>query len=195
MMDQLGDEFLMIRNPKEGMYELQKKEGLYLSFGKDNLKVQGSPSYLGVRQQHHGFMARTTLDAAAAVGEKKAGLALIQSNTYHLRLEVCDGMVSAILCKQGVDEVLGKVKAPENQATIFIAVCGLKACLGIACGDDELLIAKDVDIRALSTEVAGGFVGCTVGMYAVDECTESKPETDVNILDAICFRSFSYESL
>ena len=99
------------------------------------------------------------------------------------------------MCQKGEDEVLGSVRVPEKDATIFIAVCGLKACLGIACGKDELWIAKEVDIRALSTEVAGGFVGCTVGMYAVDECTESKPETDVNILDAICFRNFSYESL
>ena len=33
------------------------------------------------------------------------------------------------------------------------------------------------------------------GMYAVDENAEHKQETDVNILDAVCFRSFSYESM
>ena len=53
-----------------------------------------------------------------------------------------------------------------------------------------------VDIRALSTEVAGGFVGCTVGMFAVDETDDAKKgEADVTILDAACFRSFSYESM
>ena len=199
LMDQLGDEFLMIRNPKDGMYDLQKKEGLYLTFGKDNLKVQGSPSYLGVRQQHHFFMARTTLDASGCVGQKKAGLALIQNNEYHLRLEVCDGTVYAIMCKQGKDDILGTAKVVENDVTIFMAVSGLAASLGIAVGKDELLITKDIDIRSLSTEVAGGFVGCTVGMYAVDEsthgCEKKDSEEDVTVLDAVCFRSFSYESM
>lgn len=49
----------------------------------------------------------------------------------------------------------------------------------------EIILAEDVDIRALSTEVAGGFVGCTAGIYAVAEGEEADGYA--------MFKSLSYE--
>ena len=45
---------------------------------------------------------------------------------------------------------------------------------------------RDLDISALSTEVAGGFVGCTVGIFATDGEDREEP-VYAN------FKSFSYE--
>ena len=50
------------------------------------------------------------------------------------------------------------------------------------------ILVRDLDISALSTEVAGGFVGCTIGMYAEDI---EKRETPIRAL----FKSFSYKRL
>ena len=54
-------------------------------------------------------------------------------------------------------------------------------------GSLETLVS-DLDISALSTEVAGGFVGCTIGVYAED--IEERDEK-VKAL----FKSFSYKRL
>jgi len=94
------------------------------------------------------------------------------------------------LCEKGQDNCIGMTKMSDVDVVLFMMVDGLKATLGIEKGEEEIIIAKDIDIRALSTEVAGGFVGCTVGMYAVDESTE-EADSDAKA----CFRGFTYESM
>ncbi|MBQ7955616.1 MAG: glycoside hydrolase family 43 protein [Lachnospiraceae bacterium] len=189
-MKQLGDEFLMLRNPGENMYELKPKEGLKLSFGKWALREEASPSYIGIRQQHHQFMVSSWLSMEGIKGDKKAGITLLQSNEYHLRLEVSENKVEAILCQKGQDNILGMAKYDDADAVLFMAVDGLKATVGVDKGEEEIFIAKDIDIRCLSTEVAGGFVGCTVGMYAVNESPDHADDEA-----AACFRGFTYESI
>lgn len=189
-MKQLGHEFLMLRNPSEDMYELVAKEGLKLTFGKARMTDAASPSYVGIRQQHHHFMISSWLSMEGIKGEKKAGIALLQSDEYQLRLEVSENKAEAIMCEKGQDNSLGMTKLKDVDVVLFMMVDGLKATLGVEKGEEEIIIAKDIDIRALSTEVAGGFVGCTVGMYAVDENAEGAVSAERAV-----FRGFTYESM
>ena len=55
-------------------------------------------------------------------------------------------------------------------------------------GNELRELAKNIDISDLSTEKAGGFVGCTVGIYAED--IESRSDK-VRAL----FKSFSYKRI
>ena len=59
---------------------------------------------------------------------------------------------------------------PELQAgeslKLYLQVEGLQAAVGYSLGGKDVPVADHMDIRSLSTEVAGGFVGCTVGIYA-----------------------------
>ena len=41
------------------------------------------------------------------------------------------------------------------------------------CKGNTACVAKDVDLSFLSTEITGGFTGCTVGMYASANGTAS----------------------
>ena len=41
------------------------------------------------------------------------------------------------------------------------------------CNGKTACVAKDVDLSFLSTEITGGFTGCTVGMYASANGTAS----------------------
>ncbi len=190
---ELGDEFVMLRNPKADMYNLSEK-GLQLSFGCAGLQEQANPSYVGIRQQHHRFMASAWLSMEGIAGENRAGIALLQSNEYHLRLEVSEDKVEAILCEKGEDRSLGMRKFEDTDAILFIVVDGLKATVGVDRGEEEIVIAKDIDIRCLSTEVAGGFVGCTLGMYAVNESTAGVGTDSAEFAGAI-FRNFTYEGV
>ena len=210
-MKRLGDEFLFLRNPGEGMYTLDK-DGLKLSFRSVTLKEKGSPSYIALRQQHHCFRAAASLKTDCLRQGRRAGMALVQSNEYHLRVELYqneEGKLQAevILCRKGEDTVVsrtalesGELSLNWEEPLLVLRVEGLKASVeletktavsGQAAEEggqrERALLCSDLDIRELSTEVAGGFVGCTVGLYAVADRDSSDGE--------VCFRSFSYQAL
>ena len=182
-MKALGDEFLYLRNPEPSHYALETGKGLYLTATSVTLKEQDSPSYVGIRQQHHAFRMETTValerpdyvngskgSHGAAVIGCHAGLALLQSNEYHLRLEASANRLEVILCRGGQDEVAGSVMLPAllsgKEVKLYLQVDGLCATAGYIQDGRDISVSENLDIRSLSTEVAGGFVGCTAGMYA-----------------------------
>lgn len=167
----LGDEFLYLRNPDFSHYTLESGKGLYLAATSVTLKEKDSPTYLGIRQQHHAFRTEATLAAAQLPEGCHAGMALLQSNTYHLRLEAEQNRLTAILCQNGEDTIAGSIELPaeqEQNLQLYLQVSGLTATAGYKAQGQDIPVAQ-IDIRSLSTEVAGGFVGCTVGLYATTE--------------------------
>lgn len=186
-MDALGDEFLYLRNPAADMYRLTKGEGLYLHFGSVTLKEPASPSFIAVRQQHHSFQVKAVLMTERLKEGRKAGLALVQSDRYQFRLEVCEGKAEAILCEKGQDKVIASVRAPDGEITLLLRVEGLKAAAGLISCQRSDMIVQEVDIRSLSTEISGGFVGCCVGLYAAAEGVETT--------ESVLYKSFEYSSL
>ena len=186
-MQELGDEFLFLRNPDKDMYELTGGEGLYLRFGSVTLKEAASPSYISVRQQHHKFQVKAALLTENLKEGRKAGLALVQSDQYQLRLEVSEGKAEIILCEKGVDKRIAVGEANGGEVTLILRVDGLAAEAGLAIDGTEQIIAGDVDIRGLSTEISGGFVGCCVGLYAVAE--------GIDTSERVLYKSMEYRSL
>ena len=168
-MRELGEEFLFLRNPREDLYELAEGKGLYLRFGSHTLKETESPSFVAVRQQHHSFLVCVRLRTENLNSGRRAGLALVQSDKAQLRLEITDGRAEAILCENGRDRTAGSCAVPEGGACLFLRVKGLSAEAGLQTEAGEEIFAGDLDIRSLSTEVSGGFVGCCAGLYAVAE--------------------------
>lgn len=163
-MKELGDEFLFLRNYPADMYSLDAS-GLKLKAGKEDIRAIGSPSYICIRQQHHYFTSETAFDYTALKAGETAGLVLLQNNLYNLRAEVKDGMCSMVLCQNGKDETIGSVPVAEaadgNLIKLSIIVEGLNT--KAAAGGKVL---GEASVANLSTEVAGGFVGCCIGIYA-----------------------------
>ncbi len=183
-MDELGDEFLMLRNPNKSLYQLKKEEGLYLTPTSATLKENASPTYLAIRQQHHHFQVTVEMQDNNLFAGRRSGIALLQNNEYHLRAEVSDGCIEAVICEKGTDRVVASAALAQETVVLQLEVYGLKATISVLEGGRETIIASDIDIRTLSTEVAGGFVGCTVGMYAIAEN---------NNTDKVLFKSLSYK--
>ncbi len=183
-MEQLGDEFLFLRNPDENMYHLESRKGLCLRFGSATLKEQASPSYVAIRQQHHFFEVSTTMCTQGLTQTRRAGIALVQSNAYHLRVEVSDTQAEVILCMKGEDTCIGSAAYSAEELKLAIEVKALHARVKLVANNQEIVLADNIDIRNLSTEVAGGFVGCTAGLYAVGD----------NAAEAV-FKSLSYVQL
>lgn len=181
-MGQLPPEFMVLRNADKSHYSLEKGKGLLMLFDTHTLKEQASPSYLALRQKHHHFMAKALLDVSNLSEDKRAGIAYVQNNLYNLRVEVNGKMAEVILCEKGTDRrVISMPLQSSNPLEVSLEVDGLSAAVII-----EGQKSPEVDIRTLSTEAAGGFTGCTVGLYAV---------ADIENTDCACFKRFSYSEV
>lgn len=181
-MGQLPPEFMVLRNADKSHYSLEKGKGLLMLFDTHTLKEQASPSYLALRQKHHHFIAKALLDVSNLSEDKRAGIAYVQNNLYNLRVEVNGKMAEVILCEKGTDRrVISMPLQGSNPLEVSLEVDGLSAAVII-----EGQKSPEVDIRTLSTEAAGGFTGCTVGLYAV---------ADTENTDCACFKRFSYSEV
>lgn len=79
-----------------------------------------------------------------------------------------------------------KVLADDTaELKLYLQVDGLHATVGYVESGEDVALAENLDIRSLSTEVAGGFVGCCCGIYAVS----AEENTDRRI----CFTRLSYK--
>lgn len=157
---EVGDEFLFLRNYPSDMFKFED-DGLKLKIQSADIKAVASPSYMCIRQQHHYFKSSAVLDVTTLAPGESAGLVLMQNNLYNLRAEICDGKCNMILTQDGKDEIIGSEPVKDTLAEITIAVSGLNT--GVYLGDK---LIGQAGVSNLSTEVAGGFVGCCIGMYA-----------------------------
>ncbi|MCR4989334.1 MAG: glycoside hydrolase family 43 protein [Lachnospiraceae bacterium] len=187
-LNELGPEWLKLRNYKQDMYELREGEGLYLTCDNDPITGLGTPSYLAIRQDSHCFEAAVTLKGDDLYDGASAGLVLFQSEDYHLRFEYSGCSGNVILRKEGKDEKIASLLLPQNLVTLVLSVIGTKASLFMVDGQQIKELVRGLDISALSTEVAGGFVGCTVGLYAHD--IENRDEKVKALI-----KSFSYKRI
>ncbi len=163
-MKELGDEFLFLRNYPDDMYSMSS-DGLKLKAQADDIKAVASPSYVSIRQQHHYFKSSSDIVLDSVGKGESAGLVLMQNNLYNLRAEINDDECKMIICQGSKDEVIGSVPTGEvvkdGIVTLAISVEGLNT--KVIAGDKTL---GETSVSNLSTEVAGGFVGCCIGLYA-----------------------------
>lgn len=199
-MEQLGGEWLFLRNPQEGMYVLSG-DGLHLTAGTATLRELESPSYIAVRQQHQRFRVTVALQTEQIMDGVTAGLALVQNQDYQLRLEVSEHRIQVMLANGAEDccvasalRKAAKEKRVEDRwITLFLDVNHLWAAAGLIRGQEEEILASEIPIHMLSTEVAGGFVGCTAGIYAAQD-REAAKRQEAEGKTRICFGTFSYQN-
>lgn len=191
--DRLPMDFVMLRNPAKNLYSLTERQGwLRLRLRPGTLRDEASPAYLGVRQRHFSWQASALLDFCPEQEEEAAGLALVQSNGYHLRFEKVRNergtpCIRIRRCENGADQKIAAAEVLDGVCVLRMVCHGLNVDLYYEQNGVKHCMARDVDIRPLSTEIAGGFTGCTVGMYASAEGAKSSGYAD--------FGWFAYEGL
>lgn len=188
-MEELGFEFVYLRNPDPEKYRLCPGQGLKLQYDTHTLMEEASPTYVGIRQQHHYFQADAVVLADSIWENQETGIVLLQSNAYYLRSALTENVGGEILLriylcenleeKRIVEKVLTDVR---NEIRLSLEVNGLTAGMKVICGAAETDVAQGIDIRSLTTEAAGGFVGCTVGLYAVSKIQTQKAAVYKNFI-------------
>ncbi len=174
-----GIPFTMVklRNPVEGMAK-GEGDGYRLKLLPYTLAEKEPVAFLGLRQTSYCFTAKTTVDFAPAQDGEAVGLTIFQSEEAFLAIVYgkFDGKNQVRVVKNSVKDGIELVAAEEVDAekvTFKIVQKGQSATLSYDTGAGEKVPAEDVSTKILSTESAGGFVGCTIGMFATANGRES----------------------
>lgn len=177
--------FMHIHNPDMSKYDRKSREGwLRLKPSMKTLSDLTSPTYIGVRQPSMKYDLSVELEDNLRE-DSEAGLVIIQNHLYNLRvvLDTSDGgkQVKAVRTLDGQEEVLGSKKIDSSSLILKIKANGQLVQALVEVDGQESVVAEDIDVRHLSTETAGGFVGCTLGLYATSR--EETGYVDVQTLN------------
>jgi alpha-N-arabinofuranosidase len=168
----LGLQWNFLRNPEPGSWSLSERPGwLRLRANTQDLDSGANPAFVGRRQCHFDMQATALLDFEPAAGADEAGLTVFANEQYHYDLYIGSkgGYKTAFLRKRVGD------------------ITQIVAALAVASGPVELQIKANADqytfivssppgagdrtlgralTRLVSTEVAMGFTGVYLAMFA-----------------------------
>lgn len=193
----LDERFLGISKRNKRIYSLTERKGyLRLYTCPETLESVGNSAYIGIRQKSYDFIVSTGIEFLPQNEKEAAGLVLYQNHKNHLRMEIVkeEGasterklQVTAFVQEKkellaecaivSSDVVELQLRASKQQAQVWM---GQKGQLELVC--------DHIDLLPYTTEEAGGFVGCTVGMYATSNgaVVEKKNHAD--------YRWFHYDN-
>jgi xylan 1,4-beta-xylosidase len=160
-----------LRTPRETFWSLSERRGhLRLRLRPQTLAERANPSFVGRRQQHIDFAARTVMEFTPRGSNECAGIVLLQNNDFHFRFVVTDEqgpVICLIKRERGEETILAKQPIQTGRLYLKASAVGQAYSFYVATEyEDWLPVAEDVDGRILSTPIAGGFVGAYIGMYA-----------------------------
>lgn len=163
---------VMLRKPLPAYLRSTENGRLHLRCGTDALSGTGNPSYIGVRVEEYDFSLETVMDFVPEDGEE-AGLVYFYNAENFLTLSV--GRIH--------NQLTQRVKITEKgkETLLFSAVCEqmqyklrIEGQGGLmTCRIGDRLCREQIPLAAMTTEEAGGFVGCTMGVFAVTEKEQS----------------------
>lgn len=171
----LSPTWIALRTPPATFANLTENPGaVTLHARTDRLDGRHAPAYVARRVQHARFTAATSLRLPLAA-EVSAGLVAYQSEAHHFYLGIRHtGQAHEIFLERAdgrAPEIVARATLPPGEhVELRLRVEADRATFSFATkpGDWHVLIA-DVDARLLTTRVAGGFVGATVGLHARQE--------------------------
>lgn len=177
--EKLPLEWMFLRTPVEKWHESDLNQGgIWLEARPANLRERKQPSFIGTRQRHHNFNAETSLHFLPKGETDLAGLVLFQNEGYHLTLGVTKDKDDYVVVLQKAEKVQDEItKLILNKVVLPNSFRG-RICLQASCksgefnfsyklSDDQWIVLADkIDAKYLSTEIARGFIGTILGLYA-----------------------------
>jgi alpha-N-arabinofuranosidase len=178
--EKLDYRWIGLRGPRENFISISKK-GLHINPFEVNIKELKPTSTLFYRQMHINFTYAVSVDCKPASEKDLAGITCLQSekfnyvfgitrkaDRFYLLLERTEKGQSKIIASTEIDlknPVRLQVKAEGDNYEFSYSVDGL----------NFLNIGGTVSGDILSTNVAGGFTGCLLGLYAT-KANDALPE-------------------
>lgn len=157
----LGPEWIYIQNPVRNNYEF-REGALRLHGSVSSLTENDHPTFVGRRQEHAGFSAETTVTPV----DVEAGLSVYQINNGHFDLFVKDGKVQLRCVLKNIHYIVNCVGTKAGKTRLRICSDGNNYYFEYAAGGRPYRRLGALACSLVSTEVAGGFTGVVLGMYA-----------------------------
>ncbi len=169
--EQLDYRWVALRGPREA-FITNDKNGVYLTPFATNIKQVAPTATLFHRQQHNHFKASVQLSYLPKSDKDLAGLTCYQSERFHyvfgitkkgsqyyIVLERTEKGASTLLASQEIDLTL--------PITLQVAAQGNDYAFSYSTdGKPFVNVGGTVSGDVLSTNVAGGFTGSMIGLYA-----------------------------
>ena len=182
--NELDNRWIGLRGPREKFTAITKK-GLKINPFETNIKEVKPTSTLFYRQQHNSFSLTTTIDYKPKSDKDLAGVVALQNEgsnyvfgitmkdkDYYVVLQKNqkvrrDPVTSTIVASAKIDikkPVQLQMKANGDEYVFSYSLNGV----------DFIPVGGTVSGDILSTDVAGGFTGCLLGLYATTS-NDAKP--------------------
>jgi alpha-N-arabinofuranosidase len=173
---------MFMRTSDSSSFKVSKEDGLTLNLKPETCMELGNPSFIGKRQQHIYGSAETEMNFMAMSDNEKAGIIIFQDegHFYYLCKSTAKGKPVIQLFKSNPEsktmDLLVEFLAATDSEKVLLRIdfegeyynfyCALKP-------NDWIPIKEKIDAKFLSTEVAGGFIGCVFGLYATSSGKET----------------------
>lgn len=176
--DKLDYRWIGLRGPREAFIS-QTKNGLRILPFETNIKELKPTSTLFYRQQHNRFAFATTLEYNPSSEKTLAGIVCFQSESFNYVFGITrKGSDSMLLLQRNERKdrrsreisstIVASVKIDTKQPVrLKVEADGDNYTFSYAIGDGDFTnLGGTVSGDVLSTNVAGGFTGCLLGLYA-----------------------------
>ena len=173
----LGLQWNFLRNPHPASYALDEHQGwLRLRGNFVSLDEADSPTWVGRRQEHFNCRAAALINFTPQQEGDEAGLTAYMNPSHHyeifLKLQNGQRLMQVRRRVGSLSAVVASIPAPEGSLQLEIQAGEDVYRFGYRLSDGtfRLLPGAEGERRYLSTEVAGGFTGVYLAMYAVGNC-------------------------
>ena len=158
-----------ICNPDETKYSLNKNEFVLTSCEKTIDTQNGSPTFIGIRQCEFEEKTEVCVEILKSQSESQSGLSVYMDPTHHYDIYIekrnddfyacCKVTIGPASC------VKNEIKLSSNKALLKVESKPYGYSFSVLDSQKESFLAQ-ADSRYLSSEVACGFTGVFLGLYA-----------------------------
>jgi xylan 1,4-beta-xylosidase len=159
-----------LRSPQSGRWSLSSRPGwLRLDCGQPTLDAL-DVAFIGRRQQHLHCRASGLVDLVAGGPAAESGLVVRMNERHHYEIAVAgvgtQRRVLVRLCIGPLSAEIASRPAPQGPIELWIDAAPDEYRLGLTGRDRRGVQLGAAPAHYLSSEVAGGFTGVYLGMYA-----------------------------
>lgn len=167
----LGLQWNFRRNPDDSAWSLTRAPGhLSLRCIPTTLSDVASPAFLGCRQEHLACQASVELDFTPQSLADEAGFTVIMNEQYRCDLAITTrGGRRVALLRRCLGSLIAEPSnhpIPAGKAVLRLTATPEWYTFSIEPAGGQPITLGKVEARHLSTELAGGFTGVYLGMYA-----------------------------
>ncbi len=176
----LAPYWVFLRTPRSSWYKISKAGGLSVKLRPETIKGKENPSFIARRQQHLYGSASTQLVFTPKAEHEFAGLVAYHNEDHFYTLgKTMKGSNEVLQLQKADGTVLAEkmLARHERKKPLYLKLTfeGNNYSFYYATKEGDWQLMKDkVDATYLSTRVAGGFVGVTLGMYATSDGNEAQ---------------------